>query len=396
MGKQLLDRWILTLVCLTAFTIPFDKFFEFPLSLEFCNLTSILCVGLISIRAWQTGIVKSPPRWMWAVAIWLALAVISSFDAENSASAIRRIISYLVLICTMVSVSQIHPQDRAKVLGWFAKGCIVMVITMLYMLKIGELGGDGRIAPPNQDPNEAATHLVIGILCSFWVYENSEPTKKSTWSVVGCVSSCLAGMLLSGSRGAVFSLIVIVLFIVFTMKRGRRVMAAATPILGVSAFLFIPPYLLDRVLNFAADAQSGKLSKRDLVWQVVLQRWGREPIWGIGPGNLAADVSNRNQSFFAFVAHNTFLEILAEHGIMGLTSFLCFMGLLVWRIVTAIRENSPVSDIALAAGGIAGMVLASLSLSMNNSELLWFVFGVAANLPLTQVTKPISTSQVLA
>lgn len=375
-----IDRYIYGSLGATAFFIPWDKMVELPLSLEIADLTSLLGIGMLIFRAFLSNRVSRPPVWLLVLASWLFLALLSGFQAESFGSSIRRIISYSILITITVLASKVNTKARTQMIVWYLRGCLMMVVTMIYMLLTGQLGGDGRIEPPNQDANEAATHLVIGVLCSFWLYENREKSSRHLLALLFDLVVMIGGIGLTGSRGAIFTLIVVIAVLVTVFRRGRRVLFATTPVVAIAAIALLPPFLLTRITGFASDAAEGKLSKRDIVWKTVISRWERQPWLGIGPANLAADEANRQQSFFAFVAHNTLLEILAEHGVIGLTPFVGFLLLLYWKIIVEAKLGAPRLDCALAFGSLSAILVAGLSLSLNNGELLWLVFGLTVGL----------------
>jgi O-antigen ligase len=373
----------------TAFFLPWDKAFEFPLSLELCNISSIIAVGAMMIRAYYNGKIKSIPTWALVLVLWLALGIFSGFFAANFGSTFRRTISYAVLICTCILVSDKFEEHKIPLMKAFVRGCIMMVITMVYMISTGHLAGDGRIEPPNQDANEAAGHLVIGVLACFWLFEKHVGVVKSQVESVVSLLVLVAGMILTGSRGAIFALIVCLFFIVFGLRKGRNILVGLVPIATLLAILFVPAYLLNRITGFASDAKEGKLSKRDQVWAVVYGKWEKTPWLGVGPGNLVENEVDKNISFFSFVAHNTFLEILAEHGVVGFTLFAGFLILLMWRLLIVSKCGGARSDTALVAGAFVSILVSGLSLSLNNGEILWFIFGIVLGIqvPKHQVTQ---------
>ena len=74
------------------------------------------------------------------------------------------------------------------------------------------------------------------------------------------------------------------------------------------------------------------------LWQSALIVWSKSPLIGVGAGNLVSYVERFSVFRFSLVlqgyqqAHNIFLELLAELGVIGLALFLTFIGVVIWRL----------------------------------------------------------------
>jgi O-antigen ligase len=87
------------------------------------------------------------------------------------------------------------------------------------------------------------------------------------------------------------------------------------------------------------------------------------------------------------VAHNTYLEVFAELGIVGIVAFVGIVGGALWKAPDAIRtfmRSGDFSNEALARGllvGLAGMLAAYLFVSGQYEKQLWLLVGLTAALP---------------
>jgi O-antigen ligase len=74
------------------------------------------------------------------------------------------------------------------------------------------------------------------------------------------------------------------------------------------------------------------------LWQSALTVWSKSPIIGVGAGNLDSYMERFSVFSISLVlqgyqqAHNIFLELLAELGVVGLGLFLAFLGVVLWRL----------------------------------------------------------------
>src|SRR2546426_2833644 len=110
------------------------------------------------------------------------------------------------------------------------------------------------------------------------------------------------------------------------------------------------------------------------LWHSALIVWSKSPIIGVGAGNLVGYMERFSVFSIALVlqgyqqAHNIFLEVLAELGVVGLALFLTFMALVIWRL----RRHVPGRSLAaqhFQAAGLA-MVVGSALMAVVGSGLV--------------------------
>jgi hypothetical protein len=137
----------------------------------------------------------------------------------------------------------------------------------------------------------------------------------------------------------------------------------------------------------AASATSGSLPARVLMWQAALKTLAARPVFGVGVGQFPYRVAafhpdaalSANFGLIRFNAHNQFLEVAAELGVIGGLLFVGMFAAVLWRAWKAFRTSR---DPALG-GAIAGVV-AFLITCLAGQPLLynlvafpfWMVMGV--------------------
>ncbi len=96
--------------------------------------------------------------------------------------------------------------------------------------------------------------------------------------------------------------------------------------LGVCAWClvaFVPETSWTRISTISAQVDSGDLNQRTAIWAAGLRAFAAHPVLGVGEGAYL-QISDR-QLGEGFVAHNTFVSVLVELGIVG---FLLFAAIL--------------------------------------------------------------------
>jgi O-antigen ligase len=201
---------------------------------------------------------------------------------------------------------------------------------------------------------------------------------------------------LSRSRGGMIALaaqLLFVCFVLFRSQRGRRSLLIFLGVCGAIA-AFVMVLGSDKILDRFAETQDMYRLKiyRDTVSMAM-----HKPILGFGLGTFS-DVYPAYKTFYTnlFVnhAHNDYLEMLADTGVVGLALF-------VWMLVGVFRSGfSKVMDrddeegrlLTLAAlTGIVGILIHSFidfNLHIPANAALFFVLCAAVAAPFKHKIKP--------
>ncbi|HVM21955.1 MAG TPA: O-antigen ligase family protein, partial [Sphingomicrobium sp.] len=147
---------------------------------------------------------------------------------------------------------------------------------------------------------------------------------------------------------------------------------AVTPLLHPTAPFLIQVPLIDSTL-----APSGRL----MIWIDAARNFAAEPFLGrgIGADSVAVrylDPSGNLQHLSD--AHNVFLSIAVQSGIVGLAALLALIGHVLWRTLPLRLPATPAGLVRLAAGlGLLnGLVYQGLGGSFEDSRHLWFALGL--------------------
>ena len=151
------------------------------------------------------------------------------------------------------------------------------------------------------------------------------------------VAATLAGtwaLLLSASRAAVFSLAAALLFIAL---RSSRLLLALVVLALLTSPLWIPERLKERIMSTQVEAEDtdeveleGSAQARVETWTTIMKVVSHHPIEGVGFNGLGQLLQETGADMGLYIvkdsAHNTFLRIWGELGLIGLG---LFIGLLV-------------------------------------------------------------------
>ncbi len=197
----------------------------------------------------------------------------------------------------------------AGILGYF---------TPLPFLGQGDQGF--RLRGFTGQPNVLALHiLIIFPILVLYLFRGANTYLKGLMGAL--VFLALLGLLGTFSRAGLLGLGAVILGVLFVLRSNRWLLFTALLAFVIILFL-IPDIIWERILSVKDIAQDPSLRWRAKAWIGAFDLFLKNPILGIGMGNFVF-VSHTIVSIH-MSAHNTFLELAAETGIVGLGIFLGF------------------------------------------------------------------------
>jgi O-antigen ligase len=194
-----------------------------------------------------------------------------------------------------------------------------------------------RYSAGETNPDGFGFILALGIPVA-WYLASSKNTKGiSNWlrSVnYAYIVLAFVGIALSGTRTALIASIVGMVFGLASLTRVRLWVRVAILLLLVSSALYLIPYVqnlrsFQRLGTTATELTEGDLNNRTNNWREGFAAFAEHPILGIG-GNMYPTINT-----WAKAAHNTFLAVLVELGLIG---FMIFAAILLIAFAEAWRQ----------------------------------------------------------
>jgi tetratricopeptide (TPR) repeat protein len=180
------------------------------------------------------------------------------------------------------------------------------------------------------------------------------------WRGVFLTSVTLIGLLLSESRGAWIALTIVAalaaLWLISGRIASRRRQTRLFVFVGILAILVVAGAAA--AMTPAGQSLLHQRSDRWEVWRNSLDLAGDYPFTGLGLGGFEMAYSSYvllTHVGHTVHAHNLFLDLWIEQGLLGLLAFVSIIGLGAGRVITALWHNQPISiwsSAALAALGV--------------------------------------------
>lgn len=345
----------------------------------------LLAFAAAALRFSVKGSARKPcvlHLWMAAFVVWAALSLAWTRDTDMT---ITRIGSYSQLAIMVWLIWELaHTEERWTALLYaYCMGACVSSINAIRNLVMGmtsasesarKLAEYGRYAPTGFDQNEFALLLALSIPMAWYLLTR----RQSLPAAILCWAQLLLGVvaiLLTGSRAGLISLFAALTIVPFALPllRGwkRRICWAALPCLVASAVFLVPATTWERLLTTGSEIAGGTLEHRTVIWAAGLNVFRQHPFLGVGAGAFGPSVVGAID--IDYVAHNSFLSVLVELGVVGA---LILLALIASMLYLAVRMGGLARWlwIVLLLTWAAG----ASSLTWEYRKATWFLFGMVA------------------
>jgi putative inorganic carbon (HCO3(-)) transporter len=302
-------------------------------------------------------------------------AVDKKIALTESARFITYIFMYFIIKYEFNSKKQIKILLKCYIFISFILSCIGIVqhftgvgLTEKFT-KASAFGTGIRIASTLFNPNAYGAYLILIIfpLIMLSIYEKNK-NKKIVYIFLSLL--LLTNLLMTFSRNALlgFGLGILVLALIYSIK---LIFALG----GFSVLMFLIPSVLQRFKDVTSLSQN---ESRIKLWKTAIMMIKEHPILGVGNGNYVSRYNEyvikykelKYQSYQNYPAHNSYLKVQSELGIIGIISFLAIVLTALSRVKKLYTTTTDRFYKPFYMGVMASMVA---FLFMNLSDNLFFV-----------------------
>ena len=308
---------------------------------------------------------------------------------EHLISFIPKILFTFLLYSYIKAKGYNYLRDNLRYACFLMTGALIII--SLYFITIGKdairwLNVSQRLTFIGADPNEfASIFAAIGIFPLYLILKG----KTTAEVVIGIISTVLVyySIFLTLSRGGTLTLIfsIILTFFVFSKKNIKRICFVLS--IGIIIIIILLNFeiidfspLYERFFGEEASDISSLTSGRVDWWRSGIKAIKQRPILGFGGSSSVSLWITSTTYGRSYVMHNLFMEILVQYGILGLSVFLWLIVRILKdfkQLISKLNKGQLKDDVFLIPFISALTVLfASLSLSWQWSELLWYFISV--------------------
>lgn len=384
-----------------AMLVPFDSVLALGESGKGRTLTwvagagVILILGVVGLAAKR---LERPPRAAWYWVLFLLWGSLSSFWALDRTIALTQIptlAASVALYFVSVSVRMEALELRWIMLLTMVGGSLASLLTIFgYYSGYVYEGVTGRasliIGGRETNPNAFAIALLLPLSLSIGCLLSTRrtPMKLLMFAVLGVI---LFAVLYTMSRGALLSLLVVLLVHFYRAPQKKRFWPI--PTLLLVAVSLMPVSFYQRLQTAAESRGAGRVD----IWEVGWLALKNSMPFGAGLNNFAVIYTNfagyaTHFEGFSRVAHDMYLSVAVELGVLGLFLFLAAM-ISQFRAVNAAYKRTRNSSVLLVACEAAcwGLLVAGFfadALWYKAFWLSWILLSIVTRLHEHHVQEP--------
>lgn len=364
---------VFVLLCAMVFSIPWEEMAVLPgaqsglFTLGCATLALACATAIIRLQ------IRNPPAAYRIFALYIGWNFLSLSWAPDSLVAAGKSLTFLSLLLFAWMIWEFA--DREENILWlfrsYVLGCCVSLLMMLAAYAADPSSYD-RYTGGGLNQNDLAIILDISIPLAAYLASRpsrgAAPHRKLYWAYI---TAAIIGVVLTGSRDGIITLGAGLAVMAVALGRQGYKAAAGLIVTACFALLIIPRDISEVIISrFAEGGEAHTFQLRVMFWKAGLEYWRGHPLIGCGVGNFMIAITPI--AAHANVAHNTFISVLVEGGLIGFCLMAAAWALLA-RTILAMARNEKFLWLTILAIWIGG----SMALSWEYSKSTWLIYACA-------------------
>lgn len=369
---------------LYVMAVPLDEILTLPAFGTVERLIGILTAVALLFYMLRAKKFVDPSRWLasWVLLyLWMGASLLWAID---SAHAIEMILTALQLLALyfIVSMFSVTFKRLYGLLYAVIAGGVIAAGYALYLFSTGvSIQSRLAISAENSagDPNHFAASLIVPLALAIYItlWSRAALIRFAMIAVAGLMVSAI---LLSGSRGAMVGVVVLLIFVLIK-DPNRRLLGGITSALVIIGGIIAGPSIYSRFMEAGVNGGAGRTD----IWQVGLAAFGQNWMFGAGYENFAFAYDKAYihvfQPFFANwhrAPHNLLLGTAVDLGIIGL-AFMLIAWFGQFKMLSFIQSLDERYGLRIT---LQGCVLAMFAVAMFSDimarKYIWLLFMLIA------------------
>ena len=369
---------------LLVFAIPWEDAITISDFGTSARLIGTVSGGLGVLAILERGRVRRPAVGHLIMVLFVLQAAASYLWSLYPEGTLTQTLSYIQLLAMVWLIWELSPrvQEQVRLLQAYVLGTLVSAIDTVYLTLSHKETVYQRYAGAGLDANDLGLMMALSIPISYYLLIQSQGW--IAW--VYRLQLVLAGttILLTASRGATLATLVAFAIVPLTQvrltARQRIAVFLTATLLVCGAVVFVPASSWERLSTLPSEFAEGTFTGRKIIWDAGWELFREYPYLGVGANAFRVMVSRvlaepirLDQSVQppAPPAHNTFLSVLVEQGVIGLSLFCALLGVLA----LSLRAMPPFPrKMWMVCLGVWAVGVSSLTWEMRKPT--WFLFGL--------------------
>ena len=317
----------------------------------------------------------------WLMLLFTAVIIASSvlaYDPATSFAALRTWLSWVVIFFLIANVVNSRQRFAFFILVWLlCHSYMAQGGTRQFAMRGFRFASWGVFGAPGwfQNSGEFAIAMSMYTVVA-WHFYVAARSKMTRWGKAAVLSMMAMGMLCviaSSSRGAVVGLLASGAWMWVHSRRVVKTGLALAVVLGIG-WVILPA---EQKARFESVGEDHTSLERKTYWLNGLDIVRNHPVLGIGYENWMryyaayyrkSEISNKYGIHTVQVAHNIFIQCMAELGYTGLTVFVALIFATLWI-------NKRTRNIARAGPGPPDAFLVHMAMALDEAMIGYLVAG---------------------
>ncbi len=197
---------------------------------------------------------------------------------------------------------------------------------------------------------------------------------------------CSAGLVFNGTRGAWLAVTIVctALFVYYMFKNKRNFIISILFIVLISTILVNNDKFMNRLDTIDDFNKFQSNTERILIWQSAWNMFKDHPVLGVGLGQYAENyqqkyISPQAKEPYLTHAHNNFMQMLAENGIVGFAGFVIMFGYIILKNIITWCKTKNVYALMIVSSTVCLLLQGFTEYNVGNSAVIkmyWLVLGL--------------------
>lgn len=330
----------------------------------------------------EINISKNIKKYYYSIAFFFLTMLLSALFSGDIVYGLKRwadmwiwrLMPFVIITCC------VKKEDSIKILKASCLGISIGILCLIYQ----GVSGDGRASGFFGHPMTFAGYLCMYLpLFLLGYFENLFGIKYKYVSGIMFLAGLVA-LIFNGTRGAWIAVAMTAgILLIYYMFKNKRNFIAGIILVAVCSCLLVNNSAFMHRMSTITNNKYQSNSERLLMWNSAWNMFKDHPVFGVGLGQYKDNYQQKYISPKAKEpnlehAHNNFMQMLAENGIVGFLGFMAMFTYIIWHNFRKFLTSKNIYSIAICAVTITLLLQGFTEFNFGNSAVVkayWLILG---------------------